>query len=273
MNNKDKERVWRVEKLELAESALICSFLLSLASNEIAAIQIPQFLSEEELALVVENMRKQTVAWYANKENKQGRIGISATEYHYKEDGKRTYFDLAPQAAANRDQIFEGIPNPIGRIIKLFSEQYGVSIATEPSMQDAEYFAGIVRAMGAKSTLHFDYAQNQLPGWSVSDTEEQFGLVLHLQAATEGGELSVYNRPWEPEDESNNKDIGQKGTYGFTEGFLGDTPHATVKPSAGDLIVFRSRNFHQVEDIKSDNPRLTLTVFMSLKDGALYLWS
>jgi len=267
------EKIWGVVKLDPKEAAVICSLLLSLASNEIGAIQISQFLSSEELAIVVENMRKQSIAWYTNKEHKQGRIGISATEYHHRDGGKQMYFNLAPQNSVIRDEIFEGIPNPIDRIVKLFSDKYGVSIATEQSMQNAQYFAGIIRAMGAKSTLHYDSAPTQLPGWTVSDSEEQFGLVLHLQTATKGGELTVYNRPWVQEDDLHNNDIGQKGTFGFTDGFLGDTPHATVVPKAGDLIVFRSRNFHQVEDITSDEPRLTLTVFMSLKDGSLYLWS
>jgi hypothetical protein len=89
----------------------------------------------------------------------------------------------------------------------------------------------------------------------------------------EGGELTVYNRPWQPEDELHNNDIGQKGAFGFTEGFIGDTPNATISPKEGDLVVFKTRNFHQVAAIKSDKPRLALTTFISLKDNSLHLWS
>lgn len=265
---------WGVRHLTPDNSAEASELLPVLASNEIAAIQIAQFLDRRDLDTVIENMKNQEIAWYANKENQQGRIGINATGFGYEAGGKQRYFDLTPEAAKSRDEIFEGASNPIDKIITFFSSNgYQASVATEPDMQDAPYFAGLVRAMGAKSTLHFDYAPNQLPGWSVADADEQYGLVLYLQMPTEGGELTVYNRPWQPEDELNNNDIGQKGTYGFTEDFLEGVPHTTIMPSAGDLVVFKSRNFHQVGEINSDKPRLGLTTFMSLKDRSLSLWS
>lgn len=268
------ESQWGVERLGPENSAEACALLPALASNEIAAIQIAQFLGRQDLDIVIENMSKQNIEWYENKEFQQGRIGINATGFGYEADGKKKYLDLTPQAAKSRDEIFKGTSNPIDKIIKFFSSNgYSVSIATEPDMQNAQYFAGLIRAMGAKSTLHFDYAPNQLPGWSASDADEQYGLVLYLQMPTEGGELTVYNRPWQPEDELHNNDIGQKGTYGFTEDFLADTPYVTILPKAGDLVVFKTRNFHQVGEIKSDKPRLGLTTFMSLKDGSLSLWS
>jgi hypothetical protein len=265
---------WGVARLNPDNSAEACALLPELASNEIAAIQIDQFLSTQDLSTVIENMGKQKIEWYANKEFQQGRIGINATGFGYDVGGKQKYFELTPQAAKSRDEIFNDASDPIGKIIKFFSSNgYNTSIATEPDMQNAPYFAGLIRAMGAKSTLHFDFAPNQLPGWSVSDAEEQFGLVLYLQMPKEGGELTVYNRPWQPEDESNNKDVGQKGRYGFTEDFIAGTPYVTILPKAGDLVVFKSRNFHQVAAINSDRPRLALTTFMSLKDGSLSLWS
>ena len=265
---------WGIERLSPDNSAEACALLPALASNEIAAIQIAQFLSRQELDVVIGNMSKQSIAWYENKQNQQGRIGINATGFGYEAGGKKKYLDLTPQAAKSRDEIFKGTSNPIDKIIKFFSSNgYSVSIATEPDMQNAQYFAGLIRAMGAKSTLHFDYAPNQLPGWSVSDADEQYGLVLYLQMPTEGGELIVYNRPWQPEDESQNNDIGQKGTYGFTEDFLVDTPYVTILPKEGDLVVFKARNFHQIAEINSDKPRLSLTTFMSLKDKSLSLWS
>jgi len=272
MNHREKQ--WGIRRLTPDNSAEACDLLPALASNEIAAIQIAQFLNRQDLDIVIKNMSKQEIAWYENKEFQQGRIGINATGFGYEADGKKRYFDLTPQAAKSRDEIFKGASNPIDKIITFFSSNgFNASVATEPKMQNAQYFAGLVRAMGAKSTLHFDYAPNQLPGWSVSDADEQYGLVLYLQMPTEGGELTVYNRPWQPEDELHNNDIGQKGTYGFTEDFLESVPHATILPAAGDLIVFKSRNFHQVGAINSDKPRLGLTTFMSLKDRSLSLWS
>lgn len=270
----NNENQWKVIQLDPTGSNEASSLLPSLAANEIAAIQISHFLDDEVLSVIIKNIGNQSIDWYENKEFQQGRIGINATGFGHEVDGKKKYLDLTPEALKARDEIFKGTQSPIDKIIEFFSVNgHDVSIATDPDTQNAPYFAGLIRAMGAKSTLHYDYAPTQLPGWSVSEADEQFGLVLYLQMPTKGGELNVYNRPWQLEDESNNNDIGQKGTFGFSEGFIGDTPFATISPKAGDLVVFKTRNFHQVAGIESDKPRLGLTTFMSLKDNALLLWS
>lgn len=267
------EKNWKAIQLSRSNSVEATSYLPLLSSNGIPAIQIAGFLASDELDLVIKNMARHHIDWYKGKEKEQGRIGISTTGYSYDEGGMQKYFDLVPLASKTRDEIFAGIQSPIDRIIELFSVGYIASVATESKMNDAQYFAGLIRAMGAKSTLHFDFAPNQLSGWSVADSDEQFGLVLHLQTANKGGELTIYNRPWVPADEEHNMDIGQKGKFGFKSDFLKDTPHTKVTPSAGDLIVFKSRNFHQVEAINTKEPRLTLTTFMSQKNKSLLLWS
>jgi 2OG-Fe(II) oxygenase superfamily len=270
---KNKEKQWEAVELELSDSVKACKLLPQLARNEIAAIKIRRFLSNEELTVIKENMVEKTIAWYANKENQQGRIGINATGYCHLPDGKKKYFDATPAAEKERDEIFEGARSPINKILEFFGNGFDVKIATEPEMAEARYFAGLIRAMGAKSTLHFDYAPKQLQGWSVADADEQFGLVLYLQMPAAGGELNIYDHPWTPEDERFNNDHVEKGTFGFTEDFLNDTQYASVLPSEGDLVIFKTRNFHQVGEIKSDKPRLGLTTFMSQKDSTLSLWS
>jgi len=269
----NKENQWNAVQLGPADSAEACALLPELSRNEIAAIKIGQFLCEEELGVIKRNMEDKTIAWYANKTNQQGRIGINATGYSHLPDGKKKYFDATLAAEEERDNIFEGTHNPINKILEFFSGGFDAKIATEPELKEARYFAGLIRAMGAKSTLHFDYAPKQLPGWSVADAEEQFGLVLYLQMPTEGGALNIYDRSWTPEDERYNNDHVEKGTFGFTQDFLGDTPYAAVLPSEGDLVVFKTRNFHQVDEIKSVKPRLGLTTFMSQRLGTLSLWS
>ncbi len=268
-----KENQWDVLQLGPDNSAEACALLPELARNEIAAIKIGHFLGEQELAVIKANMEDKAIAWYANKTNEQGRIGINATGFSHEPDGKKKYFDATPAAEEDRDEIFEGTQSPISKILELFGHGFDTKIATESELAEARYFAGLIRAMGAKSTLHFDYAPKQLPGWSVANADEQFGLVLYLQMPAAGGELNIYDRPWTPEDERYNRDYVEKGTFGFTEGFLGDTPYASVLPSEGDLVVFKTRNFHQVDEIKSDRPRLGLTTFMSQQGGTLSLWS
>ena len=63
------ENQWGVERLSPDSSAEVCELLPALASNEIAAIQIGQFLGRQELDVIVGNMSRQSIAWYENKQN------------------------------------------------------------------------------------------------------------------------------------------------------------------------------------------------------------
>lgn len=264
---------WEIRSMRYGENFEPRSMLPLLSSNLIAAVKISNFYGPEDLAIIDKNINRQDIAWYVNSENKQGRIGLSATEYHAKENGRDLYFSLAPKATAAREKMFSGVSDPVQKIIDLFSSEYQIGIAQEPGADGARYFSGLIRAMGAKSTLHFDYAPVQLPGWEVSKSEEQFGLVLYLQMPDTGGELSIYNHPWVPADEIHNKDILEKGPNGFDPGFLKDERPTQVSPASGDLIIFRTRNFHQIDEIASGQIRLSFNTFMTLNDDALSLWS
>ncbi len=264
---------WEIKTIKPDAGSEVHASLPLLATNRIAAIQIPNFFTQEELNICVENVKQKNISWYLNAEHKQGRIGISATEYHGKRDGKNLYFELEPESSRTRDEIFSGTSNPIQKIINLFSGSCRISIAREASMGNIPYFSGLIRAMETKSTLHCDYAPSQLPGWDISDSEEQFGLVLYLQMPSVGGELLIYDRPWVSEDDTHNKDILVKGPYGFDPAFLAHKKPTKVSPVAGDLIIFRSRNFHQVAHIDPDRTRLTINTFMSIKNNSLLLWS
>jgi hypothetical protein len=266
---------WPVVNLGPDNSAEACALLPKLSRSEIAAIKIGKFLCPAELNRLAANVAAKGIEWYPNKVEQQGRIGINATGFSHLPNGKEQYFDGVPAAEKARDEIFEGTVSPIDRILDFFGQGFDTNIATEPELAESRYFAGIIRAMGAKSTLHFDYAPRQLPGWEVAKANEQFGLVLYLQMPDKGGELNIYNRLWNPEDERHNNDHGEKGIFGFDEGFLKGTPYASVTPEEGDLVVFTPRHFHQVGEItsKAAKPRLGLTTFMSLQANKLSLWS
>src|SRR5688500_10092139 len=136
------ENQWGVQQLGPDNTAEACALLPALAANEIAAIQIGQFLGRQELDVITGNMSQQNIEWYENKEREQGRIGINATGFNHKVGGKQEYFDLTPQAEVARDQIFAGTKSPIDKITEFFSDGYRTSVATEPEMNNARYFAG-----------------------------------------------------------------------------------------------------------------------------------
>lgn len=267
------DKTWEVVTITDRSTFDVNRVVRMLADGDIAAVRIPGVYASEEIDVVVSNIQKQGVHWYPNFEFKQGRIGICATEYTSKINGKEAYFILEPESSRIRDAMFPGDLSPVKRMVDVLSQNMEVGLATEPSMNGAQYFTGLVRAMLYKSTTHFDYAPKQLPGWWVAGAEAQFAVVTYLQLPGAGGELTVYNRQWQEEDESYNHDVKEKGPRGFDSDFLNGVESVTIAPNPGEMIIFNSRNFHEVAGIESEKTRFSINSFMVLKDGGLHLWN
>jgi 2OG-Fe(II) oxygenase superfamily len=249
------------------------ALLKMIAVDELAAIKIPNIYSILEIKTIISNIDKQGVMWYPNFEFKQGRIGICATEYDSKINGKEAYFTLEAESSKVRNNIFPNNLDPIKKMTDIFSSGYEISVATEPNMDNAKYFAGLVRAMQYESTIHFDYAPHQLQKWWVAESEVQFAVVIYLQMPGTGGELTIYEHQWKESDDKYNKDIDEKGPKGFDETVLKNSNSVEIHPQEGDMIIFNSKHFHKVKKIDSDRTRLSINSFMSLKNEKLYLWN
>lgn len=270
---KNKENQWRIVNITDLTLFDVKKSINLLAEGKIAAIKISNVYSPGEVKRIVKNIQSQGIKWYPNFEFKQGRIGISATEYCSKPNGKKLYLSLEEENSIIRNTIFNNSFDPIQKMTSLFSSGFETSIARESSLGNAKYFTGLIRAMGSESTTHFDYAPHQLPKWWVSTTQVQFAVVIYLQMPGSGGDLKIYKRKWEDSDEKYNRDIVEKGPHGFEENFLEKTPSIKIHPREGEMVIFNSRHFHKVEANNSRKIRFSINSFMSLKDGKLYLWN
>ena len=273
MNSATITNMWSVETVSGADSEVIRDSIYKLSDNTMAAMRIPDVYAAEEVDTIVYNIDRQGVSWYPNFEFKQGRIGICATEYASKINGKEAYFMLEADASKTRNEMFPGDLDPVGKMVDTFSPSFDTSVAEESSVGHARYFTGLVRAMGQESTTHFDFAPHQLPGWQVAASEAQFAVVTYLQVPAEGGELTIFNRPWEQNVDEFNKDVEEKGPQGFEGHFLDEAESVLVAPNPGEMVVFNSRNFHKVEGMISQAARYSINSFMSLSDDKLRLWN
>lgn len=149
--------MWRVETITGQDGHETREALFELAKNDLAAVSIPGIYSQQEVAVIVDNIVEQGVMWYPNFESRQGRIGICATEYFSKPEGKEQYFSLVAEHAAIRNRIFPGTLEPTEKMIEIFSRALDTSVAEEPSLGNADYFTGLIRAMAQESTTHFDF--------------------------------------------------------------------------------------------------------------------
>lgn len=94
---KNNKKEWDVIEVDNPLSFNASDLLPRLVADKSAAIKISNFYSKNETDEIVRNIKGQEIAWYPNFEYKQGRIGICATEYHSKTNGKSAYFLLEPE--------------------------------------------------------------------------------------------------------------------------------------------------------------------------------
>ncbi len=261
---------WKILELSYLET-LAGDVISDLVENKIAALKVKDFYSSNELSNIVQNTMSHGINWYPNFEFKQGRIGLCATEYHSKINGKQAYFILQPENIAVKNRIFGAKLEPTHRLISYLSKKFKTSVAVESDLGE-EYFTGLIRAMQHKSTTHFDFAPHQLPGWKVSEIDSQLSAVLYLQVPDSEGALTVFNRPWDISDEAYNKDELEKGPKGFEDSFLINEESISIQPIAGELVIFNSRNFHQVGEVSSSKMRLSVNTFIGVKNEELLLW-
>jgi len=81
---------------------------------------------------------------------------------------------------------------------------------------------------------------------------QQYAWNIYLSDPGEGGECVVYNKPWEKADDQYIKGA----TYGYDHEVVKGAESIKIKPEPGMLLLFNSRNFHEV--LKSTKPRLSL---------------
>lgn len=241
-----------------------------LLDNKIPCIRIPKFLSVEECQNTIKASEAVGFDFYKNVTPPIGKIGITQFEHFKKE--KQIYFDKVKLAKLKRDTVYNvGGVNLLKKVMSSLSEELEeeVDIAKEP--QYGDYFAGLIRQIST-AYLHFDFAQYDAPGWFIQQIENQLSWNIYFGTPKEGGELVVYNQPWQPNIFEQFQLPGHSGSYGFNNYFVKERQYFTIKPDAGDLWIFNTRNFHEV--LPSDGRRYTNSSFIGqLKNGKFILWS
>lgn len=94
--------------------------------------------------------------------------------------------------------------------------------------------------------------------------KHQLSCVVCLQESDEGGELSIYRKPWQPTDEVHKI----PGGLGYHMAVVNGTPIHQFKPQEGDVYLLNPTNYHAVERV-SGTDRITLGFFFGFFDDQL----
>jgi hypothetical protein len=255
---------------ECGEHALTRENLALLLDNKIAAIRVSAFAQPTEcdaFALAAKAGRMQ----YYNVTDRIGYIGLAQYQYRWTKT-KAEFLADVPQAQADVQAVFDASGfNPLQRMIDLLRSHWlsPVTIANEGGHP---YFAGIVRSTCDKIDLHADWAPINSPDYAIGAIDGQLGWNFFAEESLSGGHTNVYNNPWDPDVV-----VGEiPRSYGLERKLTDGAPCLTYRPNAGDVVIFNTRNPHEIAPGKArpGGSRVSIGSFIGrMPDGSLVLWA
>lgn len=241
------------------------STLQRLFANEVPALILRGFASPAECAALATASEEIGFRPYAHVQPVIDRIGV--TVFEFDAGDRRSYFRAAEEATKLQRQIFDRSFDPLARLLQhVRGFAFDIDRAIDPV--DGPYHAGLVRRINHGTLLHIDYAPFEHPEWSIAAVESQIAWNLYLETPSAGGATHVFERAVVPSD----AEYKVEGTYGYRRKVVAGASRFTFKPSLGDVVLFNTRNFHEVEGGVGQRTMFTSAIG-KLGDGSLVTWS
>ena len=251
--------MWESEEIyELSYSSLV-----ALIENRIPAVRIGSFADTHETDALVTGLLEHVCRTSSIRE--VTRLGISQYEQGVRVS-KDNYFKLARRLEPEFAQIYVESFSPLQRLICQLQENgFDASVMSEPGM--GNYFAGNGKLRNGYSPVHVDFASQDSAGWAIAGAGAQLAWNLYLRVPAEGGELLLWDKHWQPEDDS----YQVEDNYFYDDAVVRNARMLRVSVSPGEAIIINSRNFHAVSEAQD---RLAFGSFISVFEGdRLRLWS
>lgn len=248
------------------------SGLVSLLRKEVAAVRIPNYYDQELCATITERLLSSE--HYGNYVNapKIARIGQAYFESQASTKSKERYEKMSTRWIR---EIREGCTpylSPIDKLRLELDEVWSPG-AKLGRIGDTKLFAGLARHFGEGSEAepHTDVLEWDAPNEADAQSlKGQLATNTYLSVPEEGGELTLWD-VWPTKAEF--EEMRAPGSYGLKRELLPD-PAVTIRPEAGELIIFNPTRVHAVEKIKKGS-RVTWSSFVGFVDTEtpLTIWS
>jgi Carrier-protein-independent halogenase WelO5 len=242
--------------------------LQAVLQNEVGAVVVPDFVDREQReATYAALLEAPDWSFYEGTSPPLGRLGITQYEHF---EAKDAYLDASADANARRSAVLASLPDPVDEVIEAFDAAWPGSAG--PAEEDGRpYFVGIYRRGGGGGVkIHADWGPRDGEGWVIERITGQLAWNLFFSSPTAGGELIVYDYPWEPRLEEH----AAQRFSDYDPKLFESTPRVEVPPYPGALIIFNSRNAHAVGPATNGEARVAVGSFIGVtEDGDLAFWS
>lgn len=253
-------------------STLTRESLFDLFEDKIPFICLPKAVSSERCEKLAEACQSVGFEYYDDIRPPVGRIGV--TQYEYRHRTKEEYFEAARSAERKHRQISEAAGHdPLGSFIEEVRRQgLSVRLANESKL-GLDYGSRLVRQI-PMAKLHMDFAALCAQGWDIGNVKQQLTFNLYLREPQVGGECLIFNRAWRLEDDEMLDEAQPLSSYGYPAQLVEGARSECIRPEQGDIVLFNTRNFHEVAPSSGSVTRLSLTTFFGrVKPDEIVFWS
>ena len=178
---------------------------------------------------------------------------------------KNEYFENASNSKETLEEIFTNLENPLSKISHILknSMSSNLSLAKE---SETDYSSYVIRIhnKGHSIPLHKDNVQYEGREYSISKIDHQLSCILHFQESEIGGDLVIYNKRWNREDEK-----FREINFGYSEEMISSFDYCQISNICpGDLVIINPTFFHKVTTISGDTPRISLGMFLGFYENS-----
>jgi hypothetical protein len=246
--------------------------LLKLLTDEIYALRVPGHYSKEACKVVTNNfLNSDLIASYVNAVN-IGRVGMAF--YEVQEDPVRMeeYYRMAKINNKRIKETFFPYVSPIDMLMIDLNKVWDAGCKIE-NLHGDNMFVGLLRVLDENAPIHPHQdvlrrdARTAINAYTLKN---QLAANIYLNMPEEGGELQLWNYGCSDEEYKN---LLTPGDYYVDRSKL-EEPVITIRPEAGELVLFNPMRYHAVTAGKSAK-RVSVSCFIGYRGeyNPLTLWS
>ena len=233
-----------------------------LITGKIPALIVPEILSKTECSSLCSKISNiQTTNGNPKK------FGTSLSSHIYE---KSKYFSNAKQSNDSLKKLFAENISPLiamrETISKIFQKQLTTAIENGTSYSDA-----VIRIHDNDDSVHLhrDNSNFEMGDYNVSNLKNQLSAILYLQSPEQGGELTIFHKMWNKEDE-----CMREPDFGYSSTLIEDVHKTKILPIEGNMILLNPKFYHQIESVSGTKSRISIGFFFgeSFKNY-LFSWS
>ena len=223
-----------------------------LVSGKTPALIIPNVLSSSFCISLSRKILKTNLIGFNLGISKK--IGTSLSSHIYK---KSEYFSNALLSNQTLKNLFSDNVSPIDVMQQTISKisQKKISSAFENEMI---YSIAMIRIHehGDSVHLHRDNSDFEMSEYGISNLKNQLSAILYLQSPLNGGNLTIYNKMWNKNDEQM-----RCPEFGYSSDLIKNVPQKNIFPIAGNMVIFNPKLYHKVESVIGIKSRISLGFF------------